>query len=151
MSSARSLVSLLLRHQGERYHFGAIAPKDDPDYRGPWDCAEFVAWGIYQVTGHYVGCRGRRHNAYTGYFAQDLPRWGTEIPENEAAELIGAVALRPPRKGRIGHIVVSRGGGRTIEAASSRLGVTSRNFRGRGFTHFYTLNSITYEYMCAYL
>jgi len=151
MPSARSLVSLLLPHRGERYVFGALAPKENAAYRGPWDCAEFVAWGIYQATGQYVGCRGRRQNAYTGFFAQDLPRLGTAISEEEAAELIGAIALRPPRRGRIGHIAVSRGGGRTIEAAGSRLGVTSLSMSGRGFTEFYTLNSLTYEYMCAFL
>jgi len=151
MPSARELVSTLLRHQGERYVLGALAPKEDPNYMGPWDCAEFVAWGIYQVTGQYVGCRGRQHDAYTGYFAQDLPRVGTEITEEEAAELIGAIALRLPTQGRVGHIAISRGGDRTIEAASARLGVTSRHLRGRDFGQFYTLNCLTYDYMCAFL
>jgi N-acetylmuramoyl-L-alanine amidase len=151
MPNARELVSLLLKHQGERYILGSLAPKTDPNYQGPWDCAEFVAWGIYQVTGQYIGCRGRRHDAYTGYFADDLPRVGSSITEDEAAELIGAVALRLARHGRIGHIAVSRGGDRTIEAAGSRLGVTSRHLRGRGYDQFYTLNCLTYEYVCSFL
>jgi len=151
MPSARQLVSLLLNHRGERYDLGALAPKEDPNYQGPWDCAEFVAWGIYQVTGQYIGCRGRRHDAYTGYFAEDLPRVGTSITEPEAAELIGAIALRFPTQGRRGHIAVSRGGNRTIEAASRPLGVTSRYLRGHGYDRFYTLNCLNYEYMCSFL
>lgn len=151
MPTARELVSLLLQHNGEIYELGALAPKEDANYRGPWDCAEFVAWGIYQVTRQFVGCRHSQHNAYTGYFAQDLPRMGTAITEAEASELIGAIALRRPTSGRLGHIAISRGGGRTIEAASHGLGVTSLNLSGRGFTHFYTLNSLIYEYICAFV
>ncbi|HET6522533.1 MAG TPA: hypothetical protein VFG47_22325 [Geminicoccaceae bacterium] len=152
MPTARQLVRLLLQHTGEKYKWGlASIPKENAGYKGPWDCAEFVAWGIYQVTGQYVGCRGRNHNAYTGYFADDLPRFGTELPEEEAVELIGAIALRKARAGRVGHIAVCRGGGRTIEAASTRLGVCSLDMRGRGFERYYTLNSLTYEYMCAFV
>jgi hypothetical protein len=145
------MVDLLLKHTGEKYVFGALAPKENASYKGPWDCAEFVAWGIYQTAGIYVGCRGRKHDAYTGYFADDLPRLGTEIPEDEAVELIGAIALRKPRAGRVGHIAVCRGGNRSIEAASTRLGVCSRTMRGNGYQHYYTLNALTYEYMSAYV
>lgn len=151
MATARQLVQRLLPHRGERYVLGALAPKDDADYAGPWDCAEFVAWGIYQTTGHYVGCRGPRHDAYTGYFVQDLPSVATSITEAEAADMIGTIALRPPSKARVGHIAVSRGAGRTIEAASSRLGVTSLSMANRGFTRFYTLDALVYDYACSFL
>jgi hypothetical protein len=148
MPLARDLVRVLLPHAGEQYHLGSLVPKEDAAYRGPWDCAEFVAWGIYQVTRQYVGCRGRRHDAWTGYFAEDLPRFATSIPENEAVELIGAIALRPRTAQRIGHIAICRGAGRTIEAADSRRGVASLSMRNRGFTQFYTLNSLVYDYAC---
>lgn len=148
MPHARDLVRVLLPHAGEQYRLGALAPKENAAYHGPWDCAEFVAWGIYQVTGRYVGCRGRRHDAYTGYFAEDLPRVATQITEEEAVELIGAIALRTARGHHIGHIAVSRGANRTIEAASTALGVTSRHMKHRGFTHFYMLDGLVYDLAC---
>jgi N-acetylmuramoyl-L-alanine amidase len=44
------------KHLGEKYILGSLAPKNNPDYKGPWDCAEFVSWVIYQVTGKLYGC-----------------------------------------------------------------------------------------------
>ena len=150
MRSGADLLKLAGEHVGERY-VNMLVPKDHAGWKGPWDCAEFVSWGIYQVTGHYVGTRGRRDDAWTGYFAEDLPRVGTRITADEDADCIGAIALRPRTSGRIGHIAVSRGGGRTIEAASTRLGVASLSMKGRGFTEYYTLNSLVYDMACGFM
>lgn len=151
--SARELVKVLLPHQGEKYVFGAAVPKENPNWIGPWDCAEFVAWGIFQVAGRYVGCKPAKApnnvgymNGYTGYFATDLPACARKISEAEAAETPGAIALRSP--GTPGHIAVSRGGNRTIEAASTKLGVKSLNLRGRSWTSFWRLNFLAYELAC---
>ena len=58
--SAADLVRKLLPHSGEKYVLGAVVPKEHSDWVGPWDCAEFVAWGIYQVSGRLIGCRAGR-------------------------------------------------------------------------------------------
>ena len=148
--SARALVSKLLPHIGERYVFGAAVPKQNPNWAGPWDCAEFVAWGIYQVSGRLVGCRNGRapngryyDNAYTGYFAADLPAVATQVTAEEAADTIGAIALRSP--GNPGHIAVSRGNDETIEAASTAEGVKCKKIKGRGWTSFWKLNFLVYD------
>jgi hypothetical protein len=146
MVLARSLVHLLEAHRGEQYVFGALAPKENSNYKGPWDCAEFEAWGIYQISGQYVGCRGPKHDAYTGFFAQDLPRIGSAISEDFAAEMIGAICLKEPQLGRIGHIAVSSGAGRTIEARGGGHGVGNFSIRGRGFKTFYLIRNWAYEF-----
>ena len=148
--TARALVGKLLPHIGERYVFGAAVPKQNPNWVGPWDCAEFVAWGIYQISGRLVGCRTGRapngrwyDNAYTGYFAADLPAVATQVTAEEAADTIGAIALRSP--GSPGHIAVSRGGNRTIEAMDTAHGVASGQLLGRPFVSYWRLNFLVYD------
>ncbi len=150
MPSALDLVLLLLEHRGERYQWGLPpVPKDNPAYRGPWDCAEFVAWGIFQVAGQFVGCQGRRHNAYTGHFKTQLPRVARRVRPEWAPGLIGVIALRPPTDKRTGHIAVGQGGGLTIEAMDTTHGVCIGRLGGRGFTQYYTLDALDYDYRCA--
>ena len=154
--TAAELVRVLVPRIGDLYVFGAAVPKDHPNWIGPWDCAEFVAWGIYQVSGRVVGCRRGRapngknyDNGYTGYFAQDLPNVATQIDEHEAASLVGAIALRNPGSA-VGHIAVSRGANRTIEAHSTNRGVVSDQINGRTWTSFWKLNFLTYQPLCTY-
>lgn len=151
-ATARELIKVLKARTGDRYVLGAVVPKDHQNWIGPWDCAEFVAWGIAQISGEIVGCRdgtapnGRTYkNSYTGWFGQDLPAVGTEITEDEAAELPGAILLRLKVGESIGHIAVSIGGDRTIEAAGSRLGVTSLRVKGRTWNSFWKLNFLRYD------
>ena len=158
--SAAGLVRKLLPHQGEKYVLGAVVPKEHPNWIGPWDCAEFVAWGIYQVSGRLVGCRAGRapngmpyYNSYTGWFGQDLPSCAVRVTESEAAEVPGCIALRIGRgEGQIGHIAVSRGGNQTIEAAGQREGVRCKRLKGRPWTSFWRLNFLQYGVnQCAFV
>ena len=158
--SAADLVRKLLPHAGEKYILGAVVPKEHPDWIGPWDCAEFVAWGIYQVSGRLVGCRAGRapnrvpyQNSYTGWFGQDLPSCATEVTEDEAAEVPGCIALRIGRgEGQIGHIAVSRGSNQTIEAAGRREGVRCKRLKGRTWTSFWRLDFMQYRVnKCSYV
>ena len=60
-------------HIGEKYVLGALAPKGNCSWKGPWDCAEFISWCVYQVTGKLYGCNNNHGNpdkadAYTGYW-----------------------------------------------------------------------------------
>ncbi|MEM3452030.1 MAG: peptidoglycan-binding domain-containing protein [Candidatus Hadarchaeum sp.] len=135
MTQGEKIVQLALEHIGEDYILGAYAPKKDPSWRGPWDCAEFVSWCIYQVTGVLYGCDDGG-DAYTGYFARDAKRLGVMIPVSRAASICGAVILRAPGDFsiRIGHVVFSDGKGGTVEAMDRRHGVCRGVVSGRLWT-----------------
>jgi len=38
----KDIVEIARKHIGERYILGAAVPKDNPVWKGPWDCAEFT-------------------------------------------------------------------------------------------------------------
>lgn len=158
--TGRSLASLLLTKLGQKYVFGAAVAKDNMNWIGPWDCAEFVAWGIFQLTGRTLGCRSsaapngiRYWNSYTGYFAEDLPLFATKISADEAAYTIGAIALRPPTSKRVGHIAVSRGNNSSIEAYDTQHGVISTEFlkSNRGWGSYWKLDFLMHEHVCSFI
>jgi lysozyme family protein len=151
MASGRSLVSRARRHVGEDYRFVDV-PKDDPDWRGPWDCAEFVSWLVYQETGVLYGCddnHGDPHtaNAWTGYWKRDVERGGIRVPVEKAAATVGGILLRfPPNvQGKYGHIVVADGRGGTIEAMGKAFGVTAGKVAGRTWHAGILLPEISYD------
>jgi len=76
MVTGKEMVRRALEHLGERYVLGAIAPKNDPAWDGPWDCAEFVSWCVYQLAGMLYGCEDNQADpacadAYTGFGGRD--------------------------------------------------------------------------------
>lgn len=122
-----ALVNLAARHLGEKYILGASVPKDNPNWKGPWDCAEFASWVFYQVTHQLYGCHNDHGNpatadAFTGYWQRDAESIGTIVTLDQAARTPGAFVLRTP-SGGTGHIVISDGKGGTVEAHSSADGV----------------------------
>src|SRR5262245_28048828 len=129
MSFPEDVISLAKDHIGEEYRYGARARFTDPDFRGPWDCAEFVTWVIYQASGERVllGVSPRdatRGDAYTGFWVDDARKYGLITSLDEALSTVGAVLLRGPTRKRIGHIAISAGDRRsTYEAHSRKLGV----------------------------
>src|SRR5262245_49511979 len=133
MSSGEKILEIAKQHLGEQYKFAEdyIVPKNQADYTGPWDCAEFVSWCVYQASGILYGCHDNhadpaRADASTGYWARDADRIGQKISVEAAARIPGAVVLRAPvvLEKKVGHIVFSDGNGGTVEAASPNLGVT---------------------------
>ena len=40
----------------QEYVFGAVVPMNDPDWMGPWDCAEYCSWSVYQGMRLIYGC-----------------------------------------------------------------------------------------------
>jgi N-acetylmuramoyl-L-alanine amidase len=113
---------------GEIYSLGAVAPKNDESYKGPWDCAEFVSWVVYQSIGRLYGCNDNSGNpatvdAWTGFWHRDADDLNLSIDVEEALRTPGAILLRGPRNKKIGHIVISDGQGGTIEAHSTNSGV----------------------------
>jgi N-acetylmuramoyl-L-alanine amidase len=136
MATGAKMAELGLQHQGEKYQFGALVPKNYKDYTGPWDCAEFASWLVYQVSGRLYGCANNDGDpagadAYSGFWGRDAEKIGKKISVQEAQRTHGAIVVRLAAKGIIGHVVVSLGDGRTVEAHSTKTGVIVSNFQGR--------------------
>jgi len=133
------ILELARLHIGEPYRLGAFAPKDNPGWKGPWDCAEFASWLVYQVSGRLFGCEEDDGDpavadAYTGYWRRDARLLNAIVSVAQAAALPGAFVLRfsrPGKTGKIGHVVVSDGQGGTVEARSHNDGVCAGRLDGR--------------------
>jgi hypothetical protein len=150
MSTGRKLLNLAQRHLGEQYIFGAFAPKDNADWTGPWDCAEFASWCVFQVSGALYGCHDNQGppaqaDAYTGFWARDADAIGTIISVEDAARTPGAAVLRKPQRNRIGHVVISDGHGGTVEAHSTNRGVIEHTLNGRRWDMGLILPGIRYN------
>ncbi len=137
MTTGQQIFDLATPHVGEPYVFGAVVAKDNPNWHGPWDCAEFVSWCVYQAAGTLYGCSNDKAkpslaDAYTGYWARDARELGHRITVAGAARTPGAAVLRVPLAGQvIGHIVISDGKGGTVEAHSTNRGVIRDTLDGR--------------------
>lgn len=140
----QDLLDLAYQHIGEKYIFGSLVDYADPNYKGPWDCAEFVSWVVYQVTKIKVGVRN--NDAYTGYWMNDIKKYCREISISEAALIPGAILLRSPKyQGiKIGHIAFSDGEGGTVEAHSANRGVCRATIKGRTWQYALLLKNIQY-------
>ncbi len=134
--NGNDILTLGNKHVGESYILGSQVPKDNKSWKGPWDCAEFVSWLVFQVSGKLYGCNNDMGNpatadAYTGYWRNDAETKGKIITVEQAARTPGAAILRVPAVGLTGHIVVSDGNGKTVEAHSHRDGVINSVINGR--------------------
>ncbi len=130
------IVELARQHIGEKYVLGVLVPKDNPTWRGPWDCAEFASWLVFQSTGVLYGCSNDSTepaiaDAYTGFWRRDAESLGQAVPVEGASRTAGAFIVRLPQTGAIGHIVVSDGQGGTVEAHCSKTGVIASTLSGR--------------------
>ncbi len=102
--SGAGMLKRAREHIGEKY-VNVQVPKDDANYKGPWDCAEFVSWLIYQEAHIIYGCTDdsdppAKADAYTGAFKVDAARLGKMVSVNEAASTVGGILLRyPPAPG----------------------------------------------------
>jgi len=125
------IVELARQHIGERYVLGSHVPYDNPGHTGPWDCAEFATWLVYQSHGMLLGLRPRsltRGDAYTGFWMDDADRFGLRISIAQALSTPGAMLCRSGLSGRIGHIALCVGDGQNVvEAASRDLGVVEQS------------------------
>lgn len=97
-----ALVQLAKTRLGQKYILGAQVPKDNPNWNGPWDCAEFTSWVFYQVTHQLYGCNNDHGNpstaaAFTGYWKRDAESIGAIITLEQAARTPGAFVLRFPQ------------------------------------------------------
>lgn len=129
------ILALARTHFGEAYILGARAPMSNANWQGPWDCAEFVSWCTYQVSGILFGTQPRDDpvmaDAYTGYWFGQAMQAGAAIDWRDAANIPGAAVVRRPAPGQSGHIVLSDGQGGTVEAHSRARGVVADTLSGR--------------------
>ena len=127
-ASGEAILQLARQHLGEKYILGALAPKNNQNWKGPWDCAEFASWLVFQAAAKLYGCNRDFGNpatadAFTGFWERDAKNLGELVSIEQAARTAGAAVLRIPPPGAIGHIVISDGAGGTVEAHSSTDGV----------------------------
>jgi murein L,D-transpeptidase YcbB/YkuD len=152
MAYGPELVALAAKHVSEKYVLGSSVPKDNASWKGPWDCAEFVSWCVYQLTGKLYGCNKNNGapsiaDAYTGYWKRDSSKLLQRVSLDEAAVTAGAIVLRSPATSQMGHIVISDGRGGTVEAASSKLGVKQLKLAGRRWDLGLLIPEISYSTM----
>lgn len=148
-ASGKAILDTARQHIGEKYVFGVPVPKNHADWKGPWDCAEFVSWVVFQVSGVLYGCDSDSGNpatadAYTGYWQRDATTLGQIISMEQAARTPGAAGLRLPKARATGHIVISDGTGGTVEAQSSKTGVVASTLSGRRWDMGILVPGITY-------
>lgn len=110
--SAAAFVGYALAQAGDTYIYGAEASATDPNPNA-FDCSELVQWAAARAGVPFTD----------GSSAQIAA--AISISVEEAIRTKGALLWHP------GHIAISLGNGRTIEAANSRVGVVSYNAAGR--------------------
>ncbi|MET0946032.1 MAG: peptidoglycan-binding domain-containing protein [Flavobacterium sp.] len=142
MTTGKKLVEIANQHIGEKYIFGSKVPYNNLNYTGPWDCAEFISWCVYKATDLLIGVKNGE--AYTGFWAADAKTKCTEISIEKATITPGAILLRIPNGSMIGHIVFSDGKSQTVEAMSSKKGVTNGIITGRTWHKALLINGVSY-------
>lgn len=148
-ASGQQIVDLARQHVGERYVLGVFVSKNNAGWNGPWDCAEFVSWVAFQVTGRLYGCERdfgdpATADAFTGFWERDASQLGEAVSIEEAARTAGAAVLRIPAPGAFGHVVISDGTGGTIEAHSPEDGVIEGTLAARRWSTGILLPGVDY-------
>lgn len=150
MADGERMLRLAETRIGEKY-VNVCVPKNNPNWHGPWDCAEFMSWLVYQVGGFLYSCVDNAANpatveAYTGAWQTDSQVLGTRVPWQQAAATVGGILLRfPPAPGRMGHIVVSDGAGGTVEAMGRAYGVRRGKVTGRHWDTGVLIPGLSYD------
>lgn len=113
---------------GQQYVLGANVPLDNPNWKGPWDCAEFASWCAYQAYGLVFGAGQpstlAKAEPYSGYWFSEAKTQGILIAWQDALTIPGAVLIRAPTSSKIGHVAFSMGDNKhTLEARGAAYGV----------------------------
>jgi|GEM_PF-761584 len=127
-NTGQDVLDVGLTRVGQKYILGARVPLDNPNWKGPWDCAEFTSWCAYQAYGQIFGAgnpaRIDKAEPYSGYWYSEAKAKGRIIAWQDALKIPGAALIRAPAAGRIGHTAFSMGDNdRTLEARGAAFGV----------------------------
>lgn len=120
-SQIDKFVALALAQAGKRYVFGAEASPSDPNPRA-FDCSELVEWCAARV-----GISPRVPDGSAAQAAWVRSK-GTGQSISAAINTKGALLFMP------GHVAISLGNGKTIEAMNPSNGVRQGNANGRRWT-----------------
>jgi len=151
MATGNDLLKLAETRIGEKY-VNVLVPKDNPNWHGPWDCAEFASWVVYQQVRKLYGCVDNSGNpsiteAFSGAWVRDSQD-GTLIAADQqtANTSTGIILIRkPPLPGKMGHVAISDGTGGTVEAAGTGLGVRRGKIEGRLWHFWVKVPGLTYS------
>lgn len=151
MVTGAQLLALAETRIGEKY-VNVQVPKDNGNWHGPWDCAEFASWLVYQAVGKLYGCVDNTDDpsladAYSGAWVRDaVDGMLDSFTQGEANGTPGAFLIRkPPAPGRMGHIAMTDGRGGTVEAAGINLGVRRDSVEGRLWHYVVKIPELTYS------
>lgn len=122
MFEGREVLDIARNHLGQRYVFGARAQLSNPAYRGPWDCAEFCTWVVYQAYQITFGTTASG-DPFSGAWIDQARAQDSVLSLEEAVRTPGAILLRTPVHTGVGHVAFSDGEGGTVEARGARYGV----------------------------
>jgi peptidoglycan hydrolase-like protein with peptidoglycan-binding domain len=126
--AGRDVIDIGSTRVGQKYILGAQVPLNNPNWKGPWDCAEFTSWCAYQAYGLIFGAgnvtKVAKAEPYSGHWYDDARKRGTVITWKEALKIPGAALIRAPADGKIGHVAFAIGdGNKTLEARGAAFGV----------------------------
>jgi peptidoglycan hydrolase-like protein with peptidoglycan-binding domain len=148
--SGAGLLKRAREHLHEQYEH-VLVPKDDPNWKGPWDCSEFISWLVFQEAHILYGCEDDHAppataKAFTGDWKTDVARLGKRVSVDEAASTVGGILLRfPPGPGQMGHIVLCDGRGGTVEAKGKAFGVVADTVHHRSWDTGVLIPGIEYS------
>ncbi|USJ27572.1 peptidoglycan-binding domain-containing protein [Ensifer adhaerens] len=127
--SGQNIIDVGSTRVGQKYVLGARVPLNNPDWKGPWDCAEFASWCVYQAYGLIFGAGNvrdvKKAEPYSGFWYSEAKKNGRVIRWEDALKIHGAFLIKaPPGNGKIGHVAISLGDrDRTLEARGQAFGV----------------------------
>ncbi len=110
MATGIDLLRLAETRIGEKYE-NILVPKDNPNWHGPWDCAEFASWVVYQNTRNLYGTFNNNGNpatadSYSGQWAEDVKTGRLQGTDKQTANNTPGIILirKPPMSMKIGRV-----------------------------------------------
>lgn len=119
--SVDRVVAIALSQSGKRYVFGAEVKSTDSNPRA-FDCSELIEWACTRA-----GVAPKMPDGSAAQLAWCRSK-GTAISVTVGIQTKGALLFMP------GHVALSLGNGKTIEAMNPSNGVRQGNANGRGWT-----------------
>lgn len=114
MFEGSDIVDLAMTRRNQPYVLGATVHIANPNWSGPWDCAEFVSWACYHAYKTVMAVRPpdvRKGESYSGWWYEDAVARQARIDARQAIGTVGAILIRRPGDSgvKIGHVAISRG------------------------------------------